>query len=388
MLTVRRAVAIVGLVGCGVVLLSGLVTAADQPPQRTLLATMHTFFQALTTVFPLSLDAHQFQDPVYHQSIHTALTTLAQNAAELESHGKLLPPSFAFLVRSLARNTHDALHRYEHGDYQSARFIVRHVIENCFACHSRVTNPQQFDIGKRLLEDTTLAALLPRERVRLAVASRQFTTALAMCETFLQAPSTSAEAIGFVGMLEDYLKLVMRVHGDFPRAIATIEHVLIRPHLPLYLHERLTSWVAALKELQGQGTSGDALSRARTLIEKGQQRESFPAYHQGFVHLVVASSLLHRYADSQPPDDKQALAEAYYLLGVAESSLSRTSWLSETPFFLETAIRLAPASPIAAKAYDALSTSILTEYAGSADAHLPQTIQEYLEEIRRLRGGP
>ena len=63
MLTIRRIFAIVGPLGCGVVFLSGLVTAAEQPPQRTLQATMRTFFQALATVFPLSLETHQFQDP-------------------------------------------------------------------------------------------------------------------------------------------------------------------------------------------------------------------------------------------------------------------------------------------------------------------------------------
>jgi hypothetical protein len=144
--------------------------------------------------------------------------------------------------------------------------------------------------------------------------------------------------------------------------------------------------VQALTELQSQGPVDDALSRARTLIDTGQRRNRFPADHQGFVHFVVASSLLHRYLDTQPTD-KSALAEAYYLLGIAETSLSRTSWLSEAPFFLETAIRLDPTSTVAAKAYDALNTYILTEYTGSLGTRVPQDVQEHLEELRRLRGG-
>jgi hypothetical protein len=83
MLTVRRPLVIVGLLGCGVTLLAGLVTAADEPPQRPLQATMRTFFQALATVFPLSLETQQFQAPSYHQQIHMALTTLAEAEVHL-----------------------------------------------------------------------------------------------------------------------------------------------------------------------------------------------------------------------------------------------------------------------------------------------------------------
>jgi hypothetical protein len=79
--------------------------------------------------------------------------------------------------------------------------------------------------------------------------------------------------------------------------------------------------------------------------------------------------------------------EAYYLLGVAESSISRTSWVVETPFFLEMAILLDPKSPTAAKAYDLLNAYMVTAYTGSAGLHLPHEVQEYLEELRRLHSG-
>jgi hypothetical protein len=274
-----------------------------------------------------------------------------------------------------------ALQRYQAGDYPSAQFVVRHLIENCFACHARFTQPQQFNLGAHLLEATPLATLTPRERVRLAIAARQFPAALTLCETFLHDPARGAGDIGFLGLLEDYLKLSIRVHGDFPRVRATLERVLIRPDLDAYLRARLTAWVAALQELQPQGLQGDPLPRARRLVEEGQQRNRFPAYHQGMVHLAVASSLLYRYID-MPPGDTHALAEAYYLLGVAEASLSHTSWLSETPFFLATAIHLAPTSPIAASAYEALTTYLLAEYSGAAGTEVPPTIQEFLDDLR------
>ena len=81
------------------------------------------------------------------------------------------------------------------------------------------------------------------------------------------------------------------------------------------------------------------------------------------MHFVVASSLLHRFLTT-PPAETHALAEAYYLLGITETYISRKSSLSEAPFFLETSIRLDPTSPIASNAYDVLNLYILTEYTG------------------------
>jgi hypothetical protein len=81
------------------------------------------------------------------------------------------------------------------------------------------------------------------------------------------------------------------------------------------------------------------------------------------------------------------LAEAYYLLGVAESYISRTLWISETEFFLETAIRLAPTSGPALQAYAFLEEYVLAQHMGSSGLHLPADVRARLEELRRLVDG-
>jgi hypothetical protein len=347
---------------------------------------MHAFFQALTSALPWSLDAQQFQAPEHRQRIQAALRALAQHAGQLETHGQDVPQSFGFLRRSLARSAQDAAERYEQGQYQQARFLLQGLTANCFACHSRLPNLQRFDLGKRFLEETNVASLPVPQRLKLEVATRQFDTALNTCEALLRSPSITAADIWLMGVFEDYLKIIIRVRNDFPRGMAVLAQFLERPDVPAALRDQLLSWVNALTELQSHGPIDDALSRARTLIETGQLRNRFPADHQGFVHFVVASSLLHRLLTT-PPANTSALAEAYYLLGMTETYISRTSWLSEAPFFLETAIRLAPTSPIATKAYDVLNRYILTEYTGSQGTRVPSDVQEHLEELRRLRGG-
>ena len=98
MLTIRRIFAIVGPLGCGVVFLSGLVTAAEQPPQRTLQATMRTFFQALATVFPLSLKP-PVSRPIF-----------------LETAIRLAPAS------PIAAKAYDALYAFVLTEYQGLKY--------------------------------------------------------------------------------------------------------------------------------------------------------------------------------------------------------------------------------------------------------------------------
>ena len=366
--------------------LHGQGVAGDSAPRSSLQTTMHEFFQALTSVFPWSLDAQQFQAPEQRQRIQAALRALAQHAEQFDTHGQDVPQSFGFLRRSLARSAHDAAERYAQGEYPQARFLLQRLTENCFACHSRLPNLQPFALGQRFLAATNVASLPVPQRLKLEVATRQFDTALTTCEALLRSPDIPAADIWLMGVFDDYLKIIIRVRNDFPRAITVLTQFLERPDVPAVLRDQLLSWVNALRELHSHGPVDEALARARTLIEAGQRRNRFPADHQGFVHFVVASSLLHRWLTT-PPAETSALAEAYYLLGIAETYISRTSWISEAPFFLETAIRLDPTSPIASKAYDVLNIYILTEYTGSLGTRVPSEVQEHLDELRRLRGG-
>jgi hypothetical protein len=385
--TLQRPMALVWFLVSLTLFLQGRAVAEDRATQSHIQTTMHAFFQALTSAFPWSLDAQQFQAPEHRPRIQEALRALAQHAGQLETHGQDVPQSFGFLRRSLARSAQDAVERYEQGQYQQARFLLQGLTANCFACHARLQNVQPFDLGKRFLEETNVASLPIPQRLKLEVATRQFDTALNTCEALLRSPSITAADIWLMGVFEDYLKIIIRVRNDFPRGMAVLAQFLQRPDVPAVLRDQLLSWVNALTELQSHGPIDEALSRARTLIETGQLRNRFPADHQGFVHFVVASSLLHRFLTTQPANTS-ALAEAYYLLGIAETYISRTSWLSEAPFFLETAIRLDPTSPIATKAYDVLNMYILTEYTGSQGTRVPSDIHERLEDLHRLRGGP
>ena len=122
MKTLRPLMAIARLLVLLTLLIQGRAVAEDSATRRGIQSTMHAFFEAVTRVFPWSLNEQQFQDPTHRQEILDALRVLAQHAEQLETHGQQGPQSFDFLRRSLAQSARDAGQRYEQGQYQQARF--------------------------------------------------------------------------------------------------------------------------------------------------------------------------------------------------------------------------------------------------------------------------
>jgi hypothetical protein len=358
----------------------GSQTEAEETALR---ATMRNIFTALTTVFPLSLNAKQFQAPAQQQRIHTALQALASNASKVTAHGQKTPPHFAFLRQSLYNNAQEALYHFEQQHYDEARFIIHHFTDACFACHARLPQTRPFALGKRFLASVPQDSLSPHERLRLAIAARQFDDALATCETLFRSSQMRPAELDLLGFLEDYLRITIRVQSDFPRAIRALQAFNKRSDVPSYLSQHLGRWIEDLQETAADTKQRDAIAHARALIQEGQQHNRFLADRQGLVHFIAASGLLHRYVQDTSHSATQ-LAEAYYLLGVAESYTPRSSWIPETEFFLETAIRLAPTSAIAKKAYVFLEEYILVGYTGSEGLELPSDVRTDLEELRRL----
>ncbi len=358
----------------------GSQNTADKAALR---ATMRNIFAALITVFPLSLNDTQFQDPAQQQRIGSALQALATNAAQVTAHGQQTPSHFAFLRQSLQHNAQEALHLFEQHQYDEARFIIHHFTDSCFACHARLPQSRPFTLGKHFMAQIPQDELSPHERLRLAIAARQFDDALTTCEALFRSSKFQPASIDLLGFFEDYLRIAIRVQGDFPRAIRALQAVKKRPDVPSYLSQHLGRWIDDLQETAADTKQSDTLAHARALIQEGQQHNRFLADRQGLVHFIAASGLLHRYVQDDTRTPTQ-LAEAYYLLGVAESYTPRSSWIPETEFFLETAIRLAPTSAVAKKAYVFLEEYILVGYAGSEGLELPGDVRTDLEELRRL----
>lgn len=354
-------------------------TRADKSTRHT----MDQIFKSISFLLPLSLTEERFADPALREKILESLDSLARNGARLEHHGQQKDASFRFLSRSLARDTSQIRDRFAEGRVAEARYLLHQVTEDCVACHSRLPSDRSFPLGERFVTGTSIAELAPEDRAALEIATRQFDRALETLEGLIASPEVSPGTLDLRGYFDDYLELCIRVRGDLDRPTVVIETFLQRNDLSPSLRANATSWLASLRTLRQRQPLPDPIDDARALIAEAEAQSRYPNDRRALVYYIAASSVLHRVVDSQGDPGPKA-GEAYYLLGLIESRIGRSFWLSQTEFFLETAIRLDPSQPYAAKAYDLLEEFIASGYTGSAGQNIPEDVQRRLDELREL----
>jgi len=363
--------------------LIGLLSAGargDEPYPDTK-SVMAEIVEALRVILPLSLDGERFSDPANRAAVDAALESLARNASSLESHASRAELGFAHLSESLARDSLEIRNRFTAGRVDEAQFLLQHLTETCVACHSRLPDDREHPLGRRLTEESAIAALPREERVQFEVATRQFDRALATYESLFADPNASIAELDLSGDLESYLELCLRVQGDPDHAIASLERLAARKDLPSRLQPNIAAWIEALRSLEAVPES-NAIEQARQLI-KPTLESPRGSNSAELVRLIAASGLLHRYVASTL-DLPQRVGEAYYLLGVIESRVGRSFWASQTEFFLETAIRMGPKQPYADPAFALLEEFLISGYTGSAGTQVPPDVVERLRELDEL----
>ena len=71
-------------------------------------------------------------------------------------------------------------------------------------------------------------------------------------------------------------------------------------------------------------------------------------------------------------------------MGVAESRISRSYWVSETDYLLDRAIRTDPKSEVARQAYAFLTEYTISAHAETSAREVSPDMQADLEELRKL----
>jgi hypothetical protein len=359
---------------------TGAQSQVDRPATK---ARMHAIFNSLSTALNLSLYETPFEGSENREMIMEALGVLAENAAVLETHGDELNEGFDYLRRSLARDANEAVLRYRQEQYEGAWFVLDQLTENCVACHSKLPGKADFDLGGEFVKRARVADLPPQRHVRLLVATRQFESALDLYEECFEDKENRPHNIAISGMLADYLKIALRVVGDYKRPRRTLKTFGKRKDVTGYLQSQIAEWARVIEEFDAKNVSGAEMATARRLVHEARQRNVFPADRHGLAHFIVASGLLQRYLESRP-DNAGDITEAYYLLGVCESHTTHSLWVSETEFYLESAVRNLPASPYARLALEFLDGYVTKEYTGSSGVVVPDEVLDRLDELRQL----
>jgi len=324
-----------GITCAGIVAWGAIAPAhADETQPSETRTTMRGIYVALSNAYIYSLSDTSFADPANREAIRGALLALARNTEQLGVHGGGLDDSFDYLRRSLSRDAHEAAASFQRGEYIRSRFIISKITENCVTCHTKLPAKQKFDFGEEFLHGASLDDIPPQARFNILVATRQFDAALETDELFFLAPSTTPNEIRLTSPFEGYLKVAIGALNDPERAADNLQSFAAREDMPQDLTKNVNAWVASLRKLDLDADKGKELSVARGLIGPAESKSAADRSH--LVDWVAGTALLHRYLQTRP-ENVDDVAEAFYLLGVADSRISRSYWVSETDFLLEKA---------------------------------------------------
>lgn len=364
-------------------LIAALVSPAGAGDEATpTRERMQGIFAALSTALNLTLYDTPFDAGDRRAMVTDALRVLADNASELESHGSDAGLDSDYLRRSLARDASEAVLRYQQEHYAGARFLLGQLASNCVACHDKRPAASGFDAGRAFMERARIESIPPAQLAPLMVAMRQFEPALDVYEQLFEFDETAVPELVATGAVASYLKVALRVLDDGPRARHTLERLRRREGVPGFLQSQIAVWIAAIESFDGRQAARAELATARKLIAAARELDSFPGNRTGMAHYVLASGCLLRFLDSAPPDAD--VAEVFFLLGVCESHTTESPWVSQTEFYLESAVRRDPASRFAASSVDFLEAWVSEQYRGSGGVMVPAEVRDRIDELRAL----
>jgi hypothetical protein len=344
---------------------------------------MGEIFGGLRVALPVSVDPERFRAAGSRAEIAAALSALSRNAALLEQHAAREDEQMRFLARSVAADAREVERTYAAERYDRAAFLLRQIVENCVACHTRLRSDRDSPVSEGFVDSGVLEELPPEPRATLQIATRRFDEALATLEALFA--SRNEHPALMLAPLTDYLVVSLRVQGDYERPRATLQRFLERPDLWSSLRLDVERWIEALPGLEQRAAGKSDLPTARALLDEGKALERLPGDRAGLVHYVAASAVLERFISEHRQRDEQ-LAEAYYLLGLLEANIGRNTWVTPAPFLLEQAIRLAPQAPFARQAFALLEREILRMYEGADEEAISQEEDQRLRELRELVG--
>jgi hypothetical protein len=358
--------------------------AEPAPGDPATRAVMHGIFDAISKVLPLSFDDAAFRDEKHREEIATQLAVLRDRAGALEEHARGKDRAFEYVAKSLSADAGRLAKWYARGSYGEAQFTVQNMTENCIACHSSLRETHQYPAAKSFFAAVRLETLTPLERARYYVMSRQFDDALATYEAYFTRGSVPPSSLAGMASVVDYLKVCLNVKHDVARPRRLLAAVAAGIADDPTTKGQLTRWIAQLDKLaESRALDANGIAAARLLLERGRSEMEFFRDRDGVVYYVAANAILNAFIHGRP-DRGRDVAEAYYLLGITESLLSHSFWVSRTEFDLESAIRLAPAAPFAPKAYALLEESYVVGYSGSSGTHLPEEVRDLLAELRTI----
>jgi hypothetical protein len=373
----------------GIVALVTIVAAgpvAGEIDRAGALADMREIYRSIEILLPLSVDDAAFRSAEEHTRIRDALEKIAERAEHMAGHVAADDRRVRFLSTSLSRETREAMRQFEDSRFEGVQFLVWRLTDFCVACNSLVPSPANSTLSKGFMNDAKLAKLPAVQRASLQVATRRFDDALVTFEALFASPLVQPAEL--LAPMKEYLRVSIRVKRDLERPRPILRRFAARDDLWSNLRGDVDDWRAALDRHADRPDAPVSLESARSLLDEAQRSLRYPTDRRGLVQQILAASELHRYLEPRSGETGLDVAEAYYLLGLIESRTNFSYFVSESDFYLETAIRLAPGDPIGQAAFDLLEEETVLGWTGSSGSCMPEEVRRNLDALRELVDGP
>ena len=372
---------LVAALSCGLVssMAFSAEPVADGDESARTREAMRAIFSELRTLLPATIHG-DLDDPARAAELGSAFRRMAQRAQALSEHGSPLPAGSRLFAGVLARDVRRAEAFFSRGNHDSASFFVTAIVQDCTACHTRQKSLDAA-VSKGFVSSEALAQLDPLERAALAVATRRFDEGLGLYEAAFAEPDVSPGVL--LGPLSNYLTTAIRVTREPSRAAKSIAQLAARPGLPEAVKGDLDAWLIALRKTKKEDLVGTTVDDARTLLRRAESARRYPADLRPLVDYLVASAKLHDLS-TKAHDSPELAAEVFELLGRAELGIEQNMWQSRADLYWETAIRTAPGSPPAKRAFERLETEVRAGFTGSSGTRLPADEAARIEELRGL----
>lgn len=343
-------------------------------------AIMHTIYGDLQTVFPLSFVEKEFANPKNKKKVLDGLNSLQDHASVLHEHFKGMPVS-AFVADALQQDAKDAARWYTSGAYRQSAFVIHHMVENCISCHERSPEIGKFVNSADFAKVINTGRMEPEERIKILTATRQFDGSLDAIEQYLLQSQANLNKAFIDGTMIDYLRISIQVKRDLKRPSEFLAKLQTNSALPQFASKLVAGWQEDLKRLVAK----EALKRQDpiTEIKFGMTQianAGFGSESAGLVNYIYLATQLHDLLKTNLTPDQQS--ESYYLLGYIENAVEHSFWISETKFYLQAAINVAPHKETAEKAYLLLEELTTLGFTGSAGTNVPGDVMEWLKDLK------
>lgn len=354
--------------------------AAEASSDPSVKEIMHKIYATIQEIFPLSFNESEFKSEKNKEKVLTQLSQLETYAGSLHDHMKTQPIP-AFVAQNLKRNAVEAKQSYARAQYEQASFVLQHMVENCMSCHERNPAIQTFVNNQDFSKFITSGSLPVSERAKFLIATRQFDDVLQVLESYFSTGVTDLNETFADGTMIMYLKTSLQVKENPKRVLNFLVKLQSQRQLSGFVDKIINAWIKDLRhEFQLPSSQESVTNLKKTLMEthKGSLFESPSA---SFAKWISIASKLHRTLRNEKLSPTEQ-SDIYYLLGYIENTLDHSYWLSETKFYLQTAIQVAPHTLSSKKAFLLLEELTVLGYTGSSGTHLPQDEVEWLSELR------